>query len=602
MKPGMLDTITPENARSLAGLFNERVKRTPKSIAYRYFDNHKNEWQEITWADMAKQVGRWQAALAQESLQAGDRVAVMLHNCCQWVMFDQAALGLGLAVVPLYVNDRADNIAYILRETGAKVLLIAGYEHWQLLQPVAGQLDQLQRIIMLETLPGDAWQDQRLKTLDEWLPAQEALIQLRDIKPATLATIVYTSGTTGRPKGVMLSHHNILWNAYSSQKRIDVYCGDLFLSFLPLSHTLERTIGYYLPIMTGATVAYARSIPQLAEDLITLKPTIFISVPRIYERVHGRLYEQLEEKSPLARSLFNLAVEIGWKRFEYQQRRAPWHPSLLLWPVLKVLVANRVMSRLGGRIRIAITGGAPLSPAVARVFIGLGMPLLQGYGLTETSPVISVNRPESNHPASVGPPLDDVEVQIDQQGELLIKSPGVMMGYWDNPEATSGMIDADGWLHTGDKARLESGFIHITGRVKEIIVMSNGEKVPPVDMEMAIAMDALIEHVMIVGEGRSFLVALVVLNPEQWQKTAQRLELKMDDPASLRNEKLKQHVLQRIGGQLHDFPGYAQVRDVAISLEPWEVENGMHTPTLKLRRSKIVEHFHRQIEELYAGH
>jgi len=601
MKPGMLDTITPENAISLAGMFHERVKRTPKSIAYRYFNVHKNEWQGITWADMAREVGRWQAAMVKESLQAGDRVAVILHNCCEWVMFDQAAQGLGLVVVPLYVNDRADNIAYILQETETRILLIAGNEHWQLIRPVVDDLHNLQRIITLETLP-DSQQHDRLESQGKWLPEHEAPLQLCDIKRDALATIVYTSGTTGRPKGVMLSHQNILWNAYSSQKCIDVYCGDLFLSFLPLSHTLERTIGYYLPMMTGATVAYARSVPQLAEDLMTLRPTIFISVPRIYERVHGKLYDRLDEQSSLARSLFKHAVNIGWKNFEYNQKRSSWHPSLLLWPLLKLLVANKVMSRLGGRIRIAIAGGAPLSPPIARVFIGLGMPLLQGYGLTETSPVISVNRPDKNSPASVGPPLDDVVVEINDDGELLVRSPGVMMGYWNNPEATAEMIDEQGWLHTGDKARLEDGYIYITGRVKEIIVMSNGEKVPPVDMEMAIAMDALIEHVMIVGEGRPFLVALVVLNPDQWKNLASQLGLQVDDLGELTSSRLQREVLDRITRRLHDFPGYAQVRAVSISLEPWEVGNGLHTPTLKLRRNNILEHFRAEIEKMYTGH
>ncbi len=601
MKPGMQDTITPDCAKSLADLFHERVRRTPKSIAYRYFDLQRHAWCDISWAGMAGHIGRWQAAMERESLHAGDRVAVMLQNCCQWVMFDQAALGMGLVVVPLYVNDRADNIAYILEQTSARILLIAGREHWRVIQPVVEGLDSLQRIITLDTLP-DTGSEGRVRSVAEWLPEQNEAMRHVDISPAAVATIVYTSGTTGRPKGVMLSHQNIIWNAYSSQRRIDVYCGDLFLSFLPLSHTLERTIGYYLPVMTGATVAYARSIPQLAEDLVTLKPTIFISVPRIYERINARLMDQLEDKSALARGLFERAVDIGWKRFEYRQRLSAWHPSLLLWPIMKFLVADKVMSRLGGRIRIAIAGGAPLSPAVAKVFIGLGLPLLQGYGLTETSPVISVNRPARNRPSSVGPPLDDVQIRINDDGELLVKSPGVMLGYWNNPEATAEMIDPDNWLHTGDKARLEDGYLYITGRVKEIIVMSNGEKIPPADMEMAITMDPLIEHVMIVGEGRSFLAALVVLHPDQWYKAARRLGLQADDPAALNCERAQREVLERIAGHLHDFPGYAQVRAVSISLEPWEVSNGLHTPTLKLRRDRILQHFSEQIEALYQGH
>jgi long-chain acyl-CoA synthetase len=601
MKSGLRDIVTPANAKTLAGLFRQRVDRTPDLIAYRYYDYQCHAWNDMTWREVAVEVGRWQAALARESLHAGDRVAVMLHNCCQWIMYDLAALGRGLVVVPLYVNDRADNIAYILRETAAKILLIAGQEHWQLIRPVVAELGELQRIVALEPITGTE-DIERLTTVDRWLPGHGTLLQQDGINPDTLATIVFTSGTTGRPKGVMLSHQNILWNAFSSQKCIDVYCGDLFLSFLPLSHTLERTIGYYLPIMTGATVAYARSIPQLAEDLHTLRPTVFISVPRIYERVFGRLQEQLETKSLVARRLFELAVNTGWKRFEYRQGRSSWSLSLLLWPMLKVLVANKVMSRLGGRIRIAITGGAPLPPTVAKVFIGLGMPLLQGYGLTETSPVISVNRPDNNRPAGVGLPLEDVEIRVNDDGELLVKSPGVMLGYWNNPQATAEVIDPQAWLHTGDKVRVENGHIYITGRVKEIIVMSNGEKIPPADMEMAIATDTLIEHVMIVGEARPFLAALIVLNPQQWEKLSQRLGLRADDPAALESSSLQRVVLERIARQLHDFPGYAQVRAVSISVDPWEVGNGLHTPTLKLRRNRIMEYFCKEIEQMYAGH
>ena len=287
-----------------------------------------------------------------------------------------------------------------------------------------------------------------------------------------------------------------------------------------MSHTLERTAGYYLTMMAGASVAYARSIPQLGEDLATIRPSIMISVPRIYERVYGAIKTKLAEGPAFRRKLFEFAVEVGWARFEHQQRRGPWRASFLLWPVLDRLVAAKVMARLGGRLRAAVSGGAALSPEIARLFVGLGLPILQGYGLTETSPVVSTNRLDDNIPASIGKPIPGVQVKLGDKDALLVKGPNVMLGYWNLPDATKAMFTADGWLNTGDTARFDAtGHLYITGRLKEIIVMSNGEKVPPVDMEAAILQDNLFEQVLVLGEGRPYLTAFVVVNPDQWTET-----------------------------------------------------------------------------------
>jgi long-chain acyl-CoA synthetase len=398
----------------------------------------------------------------------------------------------------------------------------------------------------------------------------------------------------------MLSHHNILWNAHSALQLVPAYREDLFLSFLPLSHTLERTAGYYLPMMTGSTIAYNRSIPELGEDLQHIRPTVLMSVPRIFERVHGKIMAGLEAKSPLARWLFRLAVETGWQRFEYRQGRAGWSPRLLLQPLLHRLVGAKVMARLGGRMSRAVVGGAPLPTEVARLFIGLGLPMLQGYGLTETSPVLSVNRLEDNDPASVGVPLPDVELRIGAKDELLARGPGVMLGYWNDTEATAAIIDAEGWLHTGDKARIDQGHVYITGRIKEILVLSNGEKVPPADMEMAICMDSLFEQVMVLGDNRPYLAALVVLNPEQWEPLAREKGLDPQDEHALAHPDIQQFVLERISARLDPFPGYARVYKVHCQTRPWTIDDGLMTPTLKLRRNRVMEVFEQEIDGLYA--
>ncbi len=591
--------IKPEEAVTLHGLFLERVKRSPDNTAYRYFDMHQDAWLALTWGQMREQVARWQAALLRENLAAGDRVAIMLRNCPQWVIFEQAAMSLGLVVVPLYTVDRPDNVAYIVNDAQVKVLLFETGEQWQDLRTVIGQLGCVQRFVSLEKNSGNGGGDPRLQCEDAWLPAQAVLQPERERKRDELATIMYTSGTTGKPKGVMLSHHNIVYNAYVSYMVFPVGQNDCALSFLPLSHAFERTAGYWLMI-AGATVAYARSIPMLADDLKIIHPTILVAVPRIFERIYSAIHAKLEEAPPLRRKMFTLAVDVGWDRFEYQQGRGAWTPKLLLWPALKHLVADKVMDRLGGHLRLSISGGAALPPKVSRLFIALGLPLIQGYGLTETSPVISANRIEHNYPASVGLPMPDIEVRIGAQNALLVKGPCNMLGYWHNPEATAAMIDKDGWLNTGDTASISaSGHITITGRLKEIIVMSNGEKVPPADMETAILRDPLFEQLMVHGEGHPYLVVLAVVNPEQWQAFAQQVGVRPDMPESLRDTRVEQQALQRVSAQIGEFPGYAKVRRVLLLTEPWSIENGLLTPTLKIKRAKVFARYEKEIAQLY---
>lgn len=593
--------VTPGEAETLSGLFYERVHKTPDAPAYRYFDEFTETWKGLSWSQAGAQVARWQAALAAEDLQPGDRVAIMMQNCPEWVMLDQAVLANGLVVVPLYTQDRAENAAYILQNAGVKMLVIGNQEHWDSLQSVRDQLGFLTRIISLTQIDTAGEADARLTTVGSWLPDQAELIRISRDKDS-LATIVYTSGTTGRPKGVMLSHHNILWNAYRSLQVVNCSSSEVFLSFLPLSHTLERTAGYYLPMMLGACVAYNRSIPQLADDLLAVKPTILVSVPRIFERVYNKIHAGLEEKSPVARALFKLAVSTGWRRFEYQQGRAGWSPQLLLWPLLEKIVAGKVMEKLGGRMRLAVVGGAPLPLGVAHLFIGLGLPMIQGYGLTETSPVISVNPIENNDPAGVGCLLQDVEARIGDNDELQVRGPGVMLGYWANEKATSDIIDADGWLHTGDKARLVDGQLYITGRLKEIIVLANGEKVPPADMEMAICMDTLFDQAMVIGDNRPYLSALLVINPEQWEVFAKQLKADPANTEACKSARVNEIVLERVAKQISAFPGHARIRKVCCQLEPWTIENGLMTPTLKVKRNKILEHFEADIEKMYLDH
>jgi long-chain acyl-CoA synthetase len=552
---------------NLSDLFLQRLRETPDAPAYRQFDG--NGWIDWRWSDIGRAVARWQAAFRKEGLKAGERVALCLHNRVEWVLFDQAALGLGLVTVPLYFDDRPDNMAWCLNDAGVRLLLLEDGKMWDALRD---QVKTVEHVVCLDAAGTGG--DKKVTGLEAWLPPAGADIPARSgAAPNDLATIVYTSGTTGRPKGVMLSHGNILSNVIASMRALPAHATDRFLSFLPLSHMFERTCGYYSALWAGAQTVYARSISQLADDIREQRPTVLISVPRIFERIYSKMQEAMAPGS-LKRRLFETATEVGWRRFRGESS----FTDKLLWPVLKTLVAKKLYRRLGGRIRMIVVGGAAFAPHLSRVFIGLGLPIIQGYGLTETAPVLAANRMNDNDPTSVGRALEGIELRCDDKGELLARGPCVMLGYWNKPEATAAMIDQDGWLHTGDLAAIRGGNVYITGRVKDIIVLSNGEKVPPTDAESAILRDAAFEQVMVVGEGRPKLGLIVVS--------------KITDTKAL---------CERANAQLRDFPGYARIHYLTCVADPWTVENGLLTPTQKVKRNEIEKRYAREIEAMYAG-
>ncbi len=586
--------------KTLSGLFQERVKRSADKTAYLQFDPASNDWQATTWKELSTLVDRWRAALHRDGLRAGERAAIMLENSLEWVLFDQAALGLGVIVVPLFVNDRPESVIHILKDSGARLLLVRNHAAWVPLIPYLDQLPELKWVISVEDDHGQSL-DLMLRPLSLWLPETGLPPSLTEDGHQT-ATLIYTSGTTGSPKGVMLTHQNLLYNAWGGLRAIPLDETDLFLSFLPLSHALERTAGYYLPMLAGSAVAFARSIPLLQEDLLQIRPTAILSVPRIFERVRAKVTERLEQSSPLKRTLFALSRAIGWQQFLYDQGLAPWQWSLLLWPILKKLVAKQLLDRFGGRLRVAVSGGARLDMETAQFFLSLGLPLVQGYGLTEAGPVVSVNTLLINTPDSVGTPLPSTEVTIGANDELLVRGPSVMAGYWNNPEATKKVINGAGWLHTGDQARLEGGRIRIKGRIKEIIVMANGLKVAPGDVEAAIAADPLFSQVLVVGEARPFLTALAVMDCDRCRAFLRKLGLDPYSTDSLNSEQFRTFLLNRMQQLTRRFPGFAIVRDVTPLAEPWSVENGLITPTLKPKRNQILTTFADRVEAMYHGH
>jgi long-chain acyl-CoA synthetase len=545
---------------NLAGLLEQHCAN-PQTLLYRqYIDN---SWRDFSAQEVVALAARWQQAFRTAGYGPGDRVALCLKNGVDWVAIDQAALGLGLVVVPLYADDNPENLAWCLNDSGARLLVL---ENSRLLDALTRAMPALPAVICLHGgAPAPAIPAGR------WLPEKGGVFEALELDENTLATLVYTSGTTGRPKGVMLSHRNILSNVAAALEVVSLHPGDLLISVLPLSHMFERTCGYYVPLKAGVPVAYARSINQLAEDLAFLKPTVMVAVPRVFQRFLARI-EQALAASPLKRALFSLTVALGWRKFE---RRAGKAEQALL-RLLQPLVAGPVLNRLGGRMRLTVVGGAPLELRVARSFIGLGLSMLQGYGLTEASPVVAGNREHDNDPATVGAPLPGVAVRVNEAGELLVRGPSVMLGYWHNPEATAEVLDADGWLNTGDLAEIQAGKIVIKGRTKDILVLSNGEKVPPQDAEMAILDDPLFEQAMLVGEGRAYLVLLAVTR-EGDEKT----------------------LIKHANARLKTFSRWVRVRRVIALQEPWTLAEGLLTPTLKVKRNAVYGKYRERIEACY---
>jgi long-chain acyl-CoA synthetase len=594
------DLVAAQEAGTLWGLFRERLRRSPDRVAYRDYDATSGTWRDHTWRAVGARVDRFRSALATLNLDAGDRVAVLLPNCVDWICLDLAAHGCGLVVVALYPHDSAGNNAYILGHSDARVLLLDTDARWQALAVLQDEFPNLQTVWIRD--------DGTASQLAGARPAVRSLSDLaagiqppppRPADPAALATLIYTSGTTGRPKGVMLSHFALLWNAEATAKVIPPRLDDVFLSILPLAHAFERTLGYYLPMMGGSAVAHAHTPQDPREDLAAVRPTVLLGVPRLFERVFAAIQANVG-KSPVKRGLLRLTAALGWKRFESTQRKIrPAATTRLLWPVLERFVANPVRAAFGGRIRVLVSGGAPLDGEICRFLLGLDLPLVEGYGLTEAAPVVTATSLDESVPGSVGRPLQGIELKIAADGELLVHTPAVMTGYWKDRQRTERALGPGNWLSTGDLAEIVNGRIFIRGRADEMIVLSVGEKINPSALEAEIIRDPLFAQAAVIGNRRPFLSALVVLNREQWIRFARDNGA---DPGQPNASRAKERIIARIGARLRDRPRHAQIHAVHLSLEPWTIKAGLLTPTLKVKRDALHRLLAREVDALYETH
>lgn len=589
-------------AGTLPGLFNERATRSPDAVAYRQFDGIAQCWREHAWESMRRRAARLQLAMQQEGLAPGDRIAILLPNGIDWVGFDMAALGLGLVVVPLYMHDSAANVSYILGHSGAKLLLVDTEARWGPLEQRTHAFPELSAVWICAPGASSTAFDRSppVRRLDDVLAEVGSAPFRQSCEPSSLATIIYTSGTTGRPKGTMLSHFALLWNAERTAEVIPPREDDLFLSHLPLAHAFERTVGYYLPMMAGAAVAYARSIDDLAVDMRTIRPTVLLSVPRIYERAFGAIRSKAEG-TLLGSRLMSLMADLGWHRYQATQARepAPGRGARLAYSLLDPLVAKPIRNAFGGRLRVAVSGGAPLSAAIARFLVAMGLPLVEGYGLTEAGPVVTATALDDIWPGSAGRPLPGIELDVSASQELLVRTPAAMTGYWRDEAQTAQTIDRDGWLRTGDLAEIKDGRLFLRGRLRDILALATGEKVNAGLIEEEITRDRLFDRAVVIGEGKPFLVAVCTLNTKRWGTLAQALGIDAENPNVT---VVREAVLARLRRRLADYPKHAQVKAAHLVLEPWTIESGLLTPSLKVKRDRVEQRYHDEVEILFSGH
>ncbi len=595
---------TPDFGRNLVDLFEKSAaKAGNKPFLWGKVDGTYQPW---PWSDVQDRIHRLSRALRAKGLKPGDRVLLVSENRPEWPIVDLAILRAGGVAVPAYTTNTVDDHLHLLADSGAKMVVVSNDKLADQLLPAVKRSPAVMLLLTIDRLnKADDLQIDRLTMEDALIlgatepePAEDPAATLtRD----DLACLIYTSGTGGKPKGVMLSHGNIQANVESAYKILaQLGLGnDVFLSFLPLSHAYEHTGGLFLPISIGAEIYYAEGIDTLSANLAEAKPTIMTCVPRLYEVMRQRILNGVNRQTGLKPKLFAKAVTIGSKAYEDPASLS--FSERLLNPLLDRLVRTKVRERFGGRIKALVSGGAPLNYDVGLFFTALGLPVFQGYGQTECSPVISVNTPGLVKLKSVGPALPGIEVRFADDGEILVRGDAVMQGYWQDEAATKRTL-IDGWLHTGDVGEIdEDGYIRITDRKRDLIVNSGGDNIAPQRVEGILALEPEIGQVLVYGDKRPHLVALIV--PDQDFVTSYaKAEGRRGDLSDLTDDDGFQGTIgaamKRANQRLSPIE---RVRRFKILPEPFTIENGTMTPTLKLKRQIIYKHHEATINELYGG-
>jgi len=588
--------------RSLVALFFERAAgRGDRPFLW---VKHDGRYQPISWREAAREVTALARGLKALGIARGDRVALVSENRPQWTIADLAIMAAGGITVPAYTTNTVDDHRHILANSGARAVIVSTNALALRVIPAADQVTTIENIITIEPLTAaqvshaeiHSWQ--QVNSLGATV-ADDIAEGVAQIDRDDTACLIYTSGTGGVPKGVMLSHANILANCRGAYRLLEsIGFGDeVFLCFLPLSHSYEHTAGMMFPISLGAEIYFAEGADTLATNLVEARPTIMTAVPRLYETMHQRLLRTMERDGGLKAKLFMRTLELGRKR--YDDPKSLSFRERLANAALSLLVRRKIARRFGGRLKAMVSGGAPLNPEIGKFFLALGVPLLQGYGQTEASPVVSANPPNRIKIDTVGPPLEGVEVKIAEDGEILVRGDCVMKGYWNDPEATARSIQ-QGWLHTGDVGGLDQeGYIQITDRKRDFIKNSGGDMVSPARIEGFLALEPEIGQAMVFGDRRPYLVAVIVPNTEFLQSFARERNVEPDLKKLHGDPELQKAIGAAVARVNAGLAQIERVRHFIIAHEAFSTANGQMTPTLKIKRHAIRQAYGEALLALY---
>ncbi|MDD2897271.1 MAG: long-chain fatty acid--CoA ligase [Desulfuromonadaceae bacterium] len=592
----------PDMIRSNATEFSSRL-----ALKYR----KQGVFVTLTYAAYYERVLMVARGLGKMHVKPGDRIAILSENRAGWVIADMGILITGAVTVPIYPTNTPEQIEYMINHSGAKIVFVSGKFQYTKLLKIRESIPHVELVVSFERFLGEpslpVTTFYQLSEIDSPITddeKKELEAGIDRIEPGDLLTLIYTSGTTGVPKGVMLTHNNILTNTqYLTEQSGAIDKDDTLLSFLPLSHILERTAGYYMTIRNGALLAFADSIEKVPENMFEIRPTVMISVPRLFEKIYHRIFENAHQMSPIKRSLFHWAVDVGKKYVAatYILKQ----PSSLLnlkYELADRLVFSKIRARFGGNMKLFCSGGAPLDKTINEFFWVIGIPIFEGYGLTETSPALSFNNFKHIRFGSVGVALYQTQFKIAEDSEILVKGPQVMAGYYNDPVATAESFQ-DGWFKTGDIGHIEDGFLFITDRKKELIVTAGGKNIAPQPIENELKMDKYVTSAFVHGDRKPYLIALIVPNLERLLEFAKEKHIHYYELEDLViHEPVQRLFEQRLKEINSRLAPYETIKKFVLLAHDFSIAGGELTPTLKLRRKIIYEKYKHKIEDLYIEH
>lgn len=577
-----------------------------------YMFKKDGKYVALTYTSLREIVESFAAGLLEMGIGKGDRVGIISENRIEWIAADFAVTCIGAVDVPIFPTHTARQEEFIFNNCGAVAIIVSNNYQLKKLQEVRGNIPSLKHIIVMNKDyiaddPSIISMSEVINSGNAFMSAKERREKLTElalsVRPDELLTLIYTSGTTGNPKGVMLTNQNIMSNVSQIIDTKLILEQDLLLSYLPLCHAYERTTGYYSAFALGSVVALAESIESVGANLTEAKPTLVTTVPRLLEIIKRKIFTNIEKESKAKRKIFYWAMDVAAKYLDASEKNIVTIPLRTKYLVADKLVYSKIKAKTGGRLKKFVSGGAALPEDVCRFFLSIGIIVIEGYGLTEASPVVSVNTLENLESGSIGSPLPGVEVKIAYDGELLVRGKNVMKGYWNDPEATADCIDREGWLYTGDIGKFtEKGNIKITDRKKNIIVSSGGKNIAPQPIENVLSQSLYIEHVLLVGDRREYITALITPDYEQLKKFAGELGIKYENESELIiNEKIVGAIKRDIDKLQKDHAKYERVRKFKLLSQPFSVENGELTPKLSIRRHVVENKYSDFIEEMYSN-